>query len=174
MQPKIDELEYWLAKEFDYRLNLCVPNVTWGLRKLGHECDLLVLRKSGYACEIEIKRSLADLKADKEKQHNHDSQMIREFWYAIPEEILEKAVEHIQDRAGILLYRKTEKQFSVYDPRKGWRKVQKEVIVFTRKRQPKPNRNARKFTDAERQKLLELASMRVWSMKRKVAKLTAC
>ena len=45
---------------FNYRANLIVPNISWGLGL--HECDLLVLTSSGYATEIEIKVSKADLK----------------------------------------------------------------------------------------------------------------
>ena len=104
MVPKIEEIEYWVAKEFDYRKNVVVPNVSWGLRDLGHECDLLVLRASGHCVEVEIKRSLSDLKADKIKGHRHSSQMIRELWFAIPADIYEKAVDHIPGAAGIITF----------------------------------------------------------------------
>jgi len=59
------EIEILVADYFNYRANLIVPNVSWGLGV--HECDILVLTKAGYAWEVEIKTSVADVKADLKK-----------------------------------------------------------------------------------------------------------
>lgn len=54
-----------MAKYFDFSANIIVPNVSWGL--LSWEMDLAIVSKAGYLTEVEIKRSTADLRADKEK-----------------------------------------------------------------------------------------------------------
>ena len=71
MKITTPEMECRLADYFGYRKNLIVPNVYWGLDM--HECDLLVLSQAGYATEIEIKISIADLRADAKKVHGHRS-----------------------------------------------------------------------------------------------------
>lgn len=60
------EIEIAIARYFGIRQNAIVPNVSWGLG-FPYECDLLILRDSGFAIEIEIKispvkavRSVAD------------------------------------------------------------------------------------------------------------------
>ena len=63
------EIEEAVARYYDYRSHIIVPNVSWGWDI--HECDLIVVRPSGYAIEIEIKRSRADIKADGDKRHGH-------------------------------------------------------------------------------------------------------
>ena len=45
------------------RSNLIVPNVSWGMG-INYEADLVVVSKSGYATEYEIKRSYSDFIAD--------------------------------------------------------------------------------------------------------------
>ena len=44
-----------LAKYFDSRRNLVLPNAYYGVHGLNHEVDLLVVKPTGYAIEIEIK-----------------------------------------------------------------------------------------------------------------------
>jgi hypothetical protein len=55
---KTAEMEVELGRYFNYRQNIIVSNVSWGLGI--HECDLLIITKSGYATEVEIKVSLSD------------------------------------------------------------------------------------------------------------------
>jgi len=43
------EIEYALARKFDIRQNIIVPNISWGLRI--HECDLFIVNNNGYAIE---------------------------------------------------------------------------------------------------------------------------
>ena len=69
------EMEIALARFINPRVNLVVPNVSWGF--FNHECDLISISKSGFATEYEIKVSKSDLKADKKKKHTHDDNKIK-------------------------------------------------------------------------------------------------
>ena len=80
------DIEIAVAQHFDYRRHVIVPNVSWGLG-LKHEADMLVLSKSGYCKEIEIKISASDIKADLAKRHPHFEGPIREVWFAVPAEL---------------------------------------------------------------------------------------
>ena len=53
------EMEVAIAAYFGFRQNIIVPNISWGF--MNHEADMFIVRKSGYAIEIEIKRSKSDL-----------------------------------------------------------------------------------------------------------------
>lgn len=70
----ITQIEVALAQYFGYRANVIVPKVSWGL--LNHEADLLIMNKTGYLTEIEIKRSWADFLADFRKKHTHDDSKV--------------------------------------------------------------------------------------------------
>jgi hypothetical protein len=72
------EVEEAVARMFGIRQNIIVPNISWGMGL--HECDLLIIRKSGYAVEVEIKVSRWDLRKDLKKTHGHQSGRIREFY----------------------------------------------------------------------------------------------
>ena len=158
----LEEIEYWIAKEFCYRQNIIVPNISWGLRL--HECDILILRPSGYAAEVEIKRTLSVLNADKNKNHSHHSNKIRELWFCIPAEIKDKAVEHIPERAGIITFERYQYYFS--DNTSGVSGLKMSKI-----RNPEINIRAEKFTDKQRMKMLALAHMRIWAMKKQIVKI---
>jgi hypothetical protein len=95
------EIEIVVARYFDPRRNTVVPNVWWGMG-LDHECDLFVMTKAGYAYEVEIKTSKADLKADQLKRHGHKTKMIRKLYFAIPKK-LEGCIDLIPERAGVLV-----------------------------------------------------------------------
>lgn len=60
------EMEVAIAEMFGIRTHIIVPNISWGLRGM-HEMDLAIIFRSGYLKEIEIKRSIQDLKADFKK-----------------------------------------------------------------------------------------------------------
>ena len=97
------EIEVALAKtsEFNYIKNIVAFNVN-GIGQtllIQHECDMLVLSKSGYLTEIEIKRSWEDFKADFKKKHSHESNgIIKTFMYCIPISILDKVLEFFKDK----------------------------------------------------------------------------
>lgn len=71
-----------------------IPNLSWGL--LDYEADFVVLSKSGYLTEVEIKRSWEDFKADFNKKHKHDADQVYYFYYCVPEKIYDKVISFIQ------------------------------------------------------------------------------
>ena len=125
-----------------------VPNVSWGL--LPWEADLLVLQKSGYLHEVEIKITMSDWKADAAKgkwSHPKFNQMIRRFWYAAPEKLATRYQEiGIPDFAGVIQIRESGLKRYV------------EIV-----RHPK-NRNAQKLSDADQAQLLRLGCIKAWRL----------
>lgn len=107
----IEEIEIALAesRDFSYLKNLMVFNV-YGLSELlpiQHECDVLVMTKAGYLSEIEIKRSWTDFLADFKKEHHHDSEYIKKFYYCVPLSIVDKVAEYLSannEKCGIITY----------------------------------------------------------------------
>jgi hypothetical protein len=144
------EIEVKVASHFNYRQNIIVPNVSWGVNL--HECDLLIIRKSGYGIEVEIKVTKSDLKADAKKPHEHTDRMDRlsELYFAIPD-YMKNCVEYIPERAGILLVSKHDGYFGL-----------------SMLRSPQINKNRRKFTDSEMLKVAHLGTMRIWNLKRTI------
>lgn len=145
------DIEIAVAQHFDYRRNLIVPNVYWGLGLL-YEADLVVLRPSNWAVEVEIKVSSADIRADLRKQHQHDSKLFRELYFAVPDDL--KDDPNIPERAGVL---------SVSDWFRDGR------LRANKYRCAQRNNNAIKFEAHHRQKLYELAAMRTWTLKQYIA-----
>lgn len=96
------EIEVAIAKYFGVRKNIIVPNISWGF--LTHEADLFIVRKSGYAVEVEIKISRADLINDFKKKHTHNDKQnrISEFYYAMPKDLYLKCKDLIPENAGII------------------------------------------------------------------------
>ena len=142
----IHEIEYAISrtKTFNFLTNDVLINISWGF--LYHEADMLVVSKSGYISEIEIKRSVADLKLDFKKKHTHSSQIINKFYYAVPKSLVEKTKELLKENnriAGIISYTEDKK-----------------IIV----EENAPNLKKRKITDIERLKLLRLGNMKIWKM----------
>jgi hypothetical protein len=158
MKPTTLDMELALIDYFSLRVNNIVPNVSWGM--FSHEVDLCILSKAGYASEVEIKISKADLIKDASKHHKHDSKKIKYLWFAIPKH-LEGEIHHIPDRAGVIivnyeniLYRSERFKF-----------------ICRVLRKPKMHVNYQ-WTDSERYNLLRLGNMRVWRLKQKLQKLT--
>lgn len=152
-------MEFAIAKYFNYRLNIIVPNISWGFNI--HECDIFLIRKSGYVIEIEIKRSIADLKKDFEKKHNHidKKNRIAEFYYAIPEELYEKAKDLIPENAGIIVIFK-------YTGSKN-----REFLAAATRKKAIRIKNARKLTKEEQFRIAVLGTMRIWKLKDKIIKI---
>jgi len=150
----IGEIEVLLARHLDSRINLIIPNISYGLGT--HEIDLLVVTPAHYAYEIEIKTSISDLKADLKKPHGHRSNKIKLLYFAVPNEIKDKALELIPERAGlyVLEYNKERNYTFVH--------IIKAPIV---------NKLARKLTDKELIKIGSLACMRIWNLKEIIYKL---
>lgn len=149
------QMELLLAQYFGTRINVIVPNVSWGL--LNHEADLVVLRKSGWAEEVEIKVSKSDLKRDLTKNRgrgHRSSDLISKLWFAVPEALA--TMPEIPAHAGII-------SVAFNELRKCW-------IVQT-VRGPKLNKRARKLSDKEVRQLLRLGMFRIWTLKDKLHKL---
>ncbi len=137
------DIEIAVARLFNSRVNIIVPNITWGMG-FNYELDMLVLTPAGYAYEIEIKTSKSDFLADMNKQHFHDSKRIKKFYYAMPDYLLEKCENHIPDDCGII---------SISN---GRATIKKEAKI----------RNKFKFTTADMFNLTRLGTMRIWTLKR--------
>ena len=151
------EMEDAISRLFGIRTHIIVPNVSWGLPGM-HECDVFIIKKSGYAVEVEIKRTKSDLLADFQKKHNHDDERIREFYYALPEKLLETCEELIPEHAGII---------SCYTSQ--W--SNRNDVYATIKRKAEVRKGSRKLTLEEQFKVAKLGTMRIWSLKKKIIKL---
>ena len=147
------EIEYALSEKFDKRKNILVPNIQEGMGL--HECDVLMLRPTGYATEFEIKITKSDLAKDKKKDHGHKSDMIKEMYYAVPYTILSYALGVLNKNYGVIAVRYVNGEPQV------------EI-----KREPTLNPEARKWTDEERFNLARLGAMRIWKLKKTVIDLT--
>jgi len=157
--PKITtpEMEVALSTFLDYRVNLIVPNVYWGMNI--HECDLLVVSKAGYLTEIEIKVTRADLRADAKKWHGHESRKIKRLFFALPD-YLEHCLDMVPERAGIILVRPNT------DLSEAWVSPPRCREIRPAKRNPA----ASKISDADRYKIARLGALRIWGLKRAVLK----
>ena len=138
--PKISGNNWWLDTESD--------PIIWK-NIVNHECDMLIVTKKCYLTEVEIKISLSDLKADFKKKHQHKDENIKNFYYAFPEEMKEKALELIPKECGILIA------------------VKKEAGIPYRKiecyRKPKINKEAKPINDIVLSKIYRLGYLRYWN-----------
>lgn len=152
-------MEVAIAKMFGIRQHIIVPNLSWGFDGM-HECDLFLIKKSGVGVEVEIKRTKSDFLADFKKRHEHKDRLnrITEFYYAFPENLVDKCMEQIPEHAGII----TCERYIDY-------KKQERVSAHI-KRQPKRIKGARKLTEEEQLKIARLGCMRIWSLKEKIIK----
>lgn len=146
------EIEIACAAHFNSRINVIVPNVSWGLG-LRYEADLLVLRPSGYCDEVEIKCTRSDIIRDLSKQHNHDYRYVRLVWFAVPAHLA--TCDKIPDYAGILSLSRA------------YGRVHVTTIRSAKLRRKNPERMPDKIV----MKLLRLASMRVWTLKERMENL---
>ena len=143
--PNTLQIELAVVNYFNPRMNIIVPNIWWGIG-LKYEADLVVLRPSGFAIEIEIKTTASDIIADTKKSHRHDSDWFKELWFAIPENLSQNL--HIPERAGILLI-----------------KNHKNGYYAKAMRPPRINKMAKKWPSEKREKLMQLGIMRIWGLK---------
>lgn len=103
MTKKINtlDLEIAMLDRFDYFVNTVVTNTSGGQNL--HECDVLSVTKSGYATEVEIKVSRSDLMRDKHKEHRHESNLIKYFYFCVPEHLQKIALKEIPERCGLIV-----------------------------------------------------------------------
>ena len=145
------DMEIAVMKHFGIVQSLIVPNVSWGISGL-HECDILSLSKAGYATEIEIKISKADLRADKKKSHGHRHGHIARLYFAVPSFLKQIALEEIPERAGLLV--------AVMD-----KQTSENIIRLQEEKPCKRNSGAHQWTDLERSKLGRLGAIRILGLK---------
>jgi hypothetical protein len=163
IKPKVEpiktiDIEVAIAKYYEVRKNIIVPNISWGFAWM-HECDMFIVSKAGIATEVEIKISKADLLADFKKGHDHKDRAgrITYFYYAMPKDLYEKVKDLIPNDAGILTCSRAD-----------W----DESRIFVREeRKPEKRNNTRKLTPEEQLKIAWLGTMRIWSLKEKIIKL---
>lgn len=141
------DIEIAVAKNFNYRQNLIVPNVFWGLG-FNHELDVAVMTPARYLTEIEIKTTASDLRRDLKKDHHHASPKIRRHFFAVPESLQELALELAPPGWGVLSYREH---------------------YMVQVRAATSNPRARPLTEAEAVHLYGLAAMRIWTLKQTLA-----
>ena len=153
---KTIDIEVAIAKYFGIGTHIIVPNISWGFDGM-HECDLFVLKKSGYAAEVEIKISKADFMKDFQKAHQHvdPKNRIAHFYYAMPDYIYDKVKDMIPKNAGIFVCSRTS-----YD-----------TIRVRCERSAKKIKNSRKLTLQEQFKIARLGTLRIWKLKETVIKL---
>lgn len=147
---KTPELELLVAEFFNVRTKLIIPNVFWGFN-MNYEADLVVVTKSKYAYEVELKVSKNDLKKDHLKRNCHNDKRFKRLYFAMPEDIYDENM--VPETAGVLLA-----------------KYFKGKWYLSEKRKPK-DRKTKPLSDKEYMKLLHLLATRVWSMKKKFVKL---
>jgi hypothetical protein len=176
MQMTTLEMEIAVIKGFNPRQNLIVPNISWGLHdqryKSLHECDVLVLSNSNYATEVEIKISKSDLLNDLKKRHKHKHNLIRRFYYAVPEKLEQTALENIPNGAGLLVV--YDKLFTGYTWHKegGRSEYTKYYTQLKTVKECSINKDAIKWTDEQSLQLARLGTMRILGLKQKIQKLS--
>lgn len=162
---------------FFIRTHLVVPNVDWGF--LNHEADLLIVSKSKYLTEVEIKRTWTDFKADFKKKHTHQDPKLSHFYYAVPEKIAQKVFDFLYvgtldirnrwstskveayteanvNKCGLIVYKDPDEY-----------NIRGNYCITVRA----SNLGDYKISDEEEKKLLRLLGLRVWSLKNKISKL---
>jgi hypothetical protein len=156
MKPKFKihsgQMEVEVSALLNYRVYAIVPNVSWGwLRR--HEADMIAVDDKLRATEIEIKISLQDLKKDFDKGHGHHDKKVGRLVYAVPEFLLENAIELVPKHCGIISVSQL---------------IRKDVVVgFMARwyRQCRFSKDYEPITKDSYIKLLELGCMRIWSLK---------
>jgi len=168
MKTNATHLEILAAKHFGFRQNLIVPNVSFGF-DLSYEADLIVVRPSRRAIEIEIKVSIYDLRADLKKKKFQYPSRFHQFYYLIPQEMekyKDEILNIINPNAGLMI---SKSKIRMHD--NGYASNFKFIEII---RPAKINKNARKISDKEYLKLCELAAMRIWTLKEANNKKLAC
>lgn len=152
----IDEIELAIVNSgiFNKRGDIFVPNVSWGL--LNHEADMVVMTKSGYLTEIEIKRSWEDFKADFKKPHEHKDERVNKLYYCVPRSIKERVVDYLTENeipfTGLLYF---SEEGTIYEHNLGGHTRQ----WYT---------GGRKLFLEEQLTIARLGCMRVWNLKQKL------
>jgi len=105
-----NKIEIALYNHFNFLNNDIISNVFLDFNR--YECDLMVITKSLYVSEVEIKISVSDLRAESKKQryklngyHNPNFSVcdfLKHKWFAMPEEMEKQGLELIPKYSGLL------------------------------------------------------------------------
>ena len=99
MKLNAGHILYALARYFNWFQNTMMTE--WWID--GGQADLLFVSRSRYATEIEIKVSLSDWNADRDKDKwKRDRPHISRFFYAVPEALSDRIPEWVPKSAGII------------------------------------------------------------------------
>lgn len=154
------QMEIALMQYFGIQKHLIVPNITTMSGLTSFETDLVVLTKAGYCTGVEIKISKGDLKADLKKKQWKDLDKVwngitgfeyyfkifKKFYYAVPIELKEDALNQIPSWCGLLYVKK----FKVVEERTP-------KILFLNK-----------WSEKKRYELARLGTMRILGLKSKI------
>lgn len=137
---------------FSRRQWVAVPNVYWGWG-LRYEADLIAVSRAGVCTEVEIKVSRQDLRQDrlKRKWLTGLGPMIARFYYAVPENLKDYALEIIPEDCGLVAVGSGNEATSG-------------LPVARVIRRARTRKSARKPTEAEILKLHHLGIMRFWDL----------
>jgi hypothetical protein len=102
------------------------------------------------------------LVAEKRKKHDHSDNRIKEFYYAIPKEMLDNCLSLIPEHFGVISCQRNEYRYN-----NGNKYPDGSVYCHTI-REAQTNKNSRKLTDKEIINIGRLGAMRIWSGKRKI------
>lgn len=162
---KTSDIEYAIQFRYDIRTHLVIPNAYWGAG-FSYEIDVLVVRKTGYCLEFEIKQSFADFKNDfkKYKWQTHRingtmklNDFIKEFYYVFPAELWFKRegdiIKLLPEFAGVII---------VFN--QGENKIPRTEL----KRKAKQNTSAKPMNDKQMHNVARLGMIRYWSLARKI------
>lgn len=162
------EIEIALMEHYDFRRNLIVPGITPVSGLVPFEVDMFVLTTSSMAYGIEIKTSKSDLRADFKKSHQKrlslsefsvlDMQRVfgkfKYFLYAVPESMVEYALEVIPDFFGVIKCKRVNDR------------------VYASIARPPLLLHKYKWSDSERYEVARLGAMRVYNLKKRICRTT--
>lgn len=157
----VDEIQLAILQidVFNPRRNIVIPNLSFGL--LDHEADLAIISKSGYMTEIEIKRSLPDLKADFKKKKDFICERVYQFFYCVPDSLVlacrDLCIQHDRPISGIISYSE-DAHISIHHG---------EIWESYDKAWPHYSGGRRLFIEEQLQ-AARLGAMRVWEIKAKL------
>lgn len=153
------ELEYAINKYYSESSKIITTNLTKNSGVVSHECDVVVVTKSYYLLEFELKISKLDLKKDFQKKHSHECDNIKKTFFVVPEE-LEDWIELIPERFGVIIVNKKTRI-----DKSGKTPLEKTYYPLRFVREAQTNKKAKKLTNENFIKICGLASMRYWTAK---------
>lgn len=153
------ELEYAINKHYSESSKIITTNLTKNSAVVSHECDVVVVTKSYYLLEFELKITKSDLKKDFQKKHSHECDNIKKTFFVVPKE-LEDCIELIPERFGVIIVNKKTRI-----DKSGKIPLEKTYYPLRIIREAQTNKKAKKLTNENFIKICGLASMRYWTAK---------